>query len=54
MNNLNCYNYEKSKHFFRNCRQLEKMNLNNFVREINMHDKNDLSIKNLEIESKKV
>jgi hypothetical protein len=53
MNSLNCYNCEKSKHFFRNCRQLKKMNLNSFVREINVHDKNDSSNENLEIESKK-
>ncbi len=53
MNSLNCYNYEKSEHFSRNCRQLRKMNLNNFVREMNVHDKNNSSKKNLEIESKK-
>jgi hypothetical protein len=53
MNSLNCYNYEKSKHFSRNCRQLRKMNLNNFVHEMNVHDKNDSSSENFEIESKK-
>ncbi len=53
MNSLNCYNYEKSEHFSRNCRQLRKMNLNNFVREMNVHDKNNSSNENLEIESKK-
>jgi hypothetical protein len=53
MNSLNCYNCEKSEHFSRNCRQLRKMNLNNFVREMNVHDKNDSSSENLEIESKK-
>jgi hypothetical protein len=53
MNNLNCYNCEKSEHFSRNCRQLKKMNLNSFVREMNVHDKNNSSNENLEIESKK-
>jgi YesN/AraC family two-component response regulator len=53
MNSLNCYNCEKSEHFSRNCRQFRKMNLNNFVREMNVHDKNDSSSENLEIESKK-
>jgi hypothetical protein len=53
VNIINCYNYEKSEHFFRNCRQLRKMNLNNFVREMNVHEKNDSSIENLEIESRK-
>jgi hypothetical protein len=53
MNIINCYNYEKSEHFFRNCRQLRKMNLNNFVREIDVHEKNDSSVENLEIESRK-
>jgi hypothetical protein len=53
MNSLNCYNCEKSEHFSRNCRQLRKMNLNNFVREMNVHDKNDSQSENLEIESKK-
>jgi hypothetical protein len=41
MNSLNCYNCEKSKHFSRNCRQFKKINLNNFVREMNVHDKKD-------------
>jgi hypothetical protein len=53
MNNLNCYNCEKSEHFSRNCRQLRKMNINNFVREMNVHDKNESSSENFEIESKK-
>jgi hypothetical protein len=54
MNSLNCYNCEKFEHFFRNCRQFRKsMNLNSFVREMNVHEKNDLSIDNFEIESKK-
>jgi hypothetical protein len=53
MNSLNCYNYEKSNHYSRNCRQLRKMNLNNFVREMNVHDKNDSSSENFD-ESKKV
>jgi hypothetical protein len=55
MNSLNCYNCEKSEHFSRNCRQLRKMNLNNFVREMNVHDKNDSSSQenNLEFDSRK-
>ncbi len=53
MNSLNCYNCEKSDHYSRNCRQLRKMNLNSLVREMNVHDKNDLSSENLEIESRK-
>jgi hypothetical protein len=53
MNSLNCYNCEKSEHFSRNYRQLRKINLNSFVREMNVHDKNDSSSENLEIESKK-
>jgi hypothetical protein len=53
VNIINCYNCEKSEHFFRNCRQLRKMNLNNFVREMNVHEKNDSSVENLEIESRK-
>jgi hypothetical protein len=53
MNSLNCYNCEKSEHFSRNARQLRKMNFNNFVCEINVHDKNDSSSENFEIESKK-
>jgi hypothetical protein len=55
MNSLNCYNCEKSEHFFRNCRQLRKMNLNSFVRKIDVHDKNDSSSQknNLEFDSKK-
>jgi hypothetical protein len=55
MNSLNCYNCEKSKHFFRNCRQLRKMNSNSFVREMNVYEKDDSSSQknNFEIESKK-
>jgi hypothetical protein len=52
MNSLNCYNCEKSDHYSRNCRQFRKMNLNNFVREMNVHDKNDSSSENLD-ESRK-
>jgi hypothetical protein len=53
MNIINCYNCKKFEHFFRNCRQLRKMNSNNFVREKNVHEKDDSSIDNSEIESKK-
>jgi hypothetical protein len=53
INIINCYNCEKSDYFSRNCRQLRKMNSNNFVREMNVHDKNDSSSENLEIESRK-
>ncbi len=55
MNSLNCYNCGKSEHFFRNCRQLRKMNLSSFVREIDVHDKNDSSSQknNLEFDSRK-
>ncbi len=53
MNIINYYNCEKSEHFFRNCYQLKKMNFNNFVREMNVHEKNDSSIDNSEIESRK-
>jgi hypothetical protein len=56
VNSLNCYNCEKSEHFSRNCRQSKKqMNSNNFVREIDVHDKNDSSSQenNLEFDSKK-
>jgi hypothetical protein len=53
MNFINCYNCEKSDHFSRHCRQFRKMNLKNFVREMNVHDKNDSSSENLEIESRK-
>jgi hypothetical protein len=53
MNSLNCYNCEKFDHFFRNCRQFRKsMNLNNFVREMNVQKKNDAE-KNLEQNSRK-
>jgi hypothetical protein len=55
VNFINCYNCEKSDHFSRNCRQFRKMNLNSFVREMNVHDKNDSSSQenNLEFDSKK-
>jgi hypothetical protein len=55
MNFINCYNCEKSDHFSRNCRQFRKINLNNFVREMNVHDKNDSSSQknNFEFDSKK-
>jgi hypothetical protein len=55
MNIINCYNCEKSGHFSRNCRQFKKINSNNFVREMNVHDKNDSSSQknNLEDESRK-
>jgi hypothetical protein len=53
MNSLNCYNCEKSDHFSRNCRQSRKsMNLNSFVREMNVQEKNDAE-KNLEQNSRK-
>jgi hypothetical protein len=56
MNSLNCYNCEKLDHFFRNCRQSRKINSNSFVREMNVHEKNDSSSQknNLEIESKRI
>jgi hypothetical protein len=42
MNSLNCYNCEKSDHFSRNCHQFKKfMNLNSFVREMNVQEKNN-------------
>jgi hypothetical protein len=55
VNFINCYNCEKSDHFSRNCRQFRKLNSNNFVREINMLEKNVLSSQenNLESDSKK-
>ncbi len=55
MNFLNYYNCEKSDHYSRNCRQLRKMNSNSFVREMNVHERNDSSSQknNLEIESRK-
>jgi hypothetical protein len=53
MNSINCYNCEKSNHYSRHCRQSKKMNFNNFVREMNVHDKNDSSNENLESESRK-
>jgi hypothetical protein len=55
VNSVNCYNCEKSDHYSRNCRQLKKMNSNSFVREMNVHERNDSSSQkiNLEIESRK-
>ncbi len=53
VNFINCYNCEKSRHFSRNCRQSRRMNSNNFVRKMNVHDKNDSFTENLEIESRK-
>jgi hypothetical protein len=55
MNFINCYNCEKSDHYSRNCRQSKKMNSNSFVREMNVHEKNDSSSQknNFEFESKK-
>jgi hypothetical protein len=55
VNTINCYNCEKFDHFFRNCRQFKKINSNNFVREMNVHEKNDSSSQknNFEIESRK-
>jgi hypothetical protein len=53
VNSLNCYNCEKSDHYSRNCRQFRKsMNLNSFVREMNVQEKNDAE-KNLEQNSRK-
>ncbi len=55
VNSFNCYNCEKSDHYSRNCRQLKKINSNNFVREMNVHERNDSSSQenNFEIESRK-
>jgi hypothetical protein len=55
VNFINYYNCEKSDHYSRNCRQSRKMNSNNFVRKMNVHEKNDSSSQknNLEFESKK-
>jgi hypothetical protein len=55
MNIISCYNCDKLNHFFRNCRQLRKMNSNSFVREMNVHEKDDLLSQknNLEFESRK-
>jgi hypothetical protein len=55
VNTINCYSCEKLDHFFRNCRQSRKMNSNNFVREMNVHEKNDSSSQknNLEFDSRK-
>jgi hypothetical protein len=50
VNFINCYNCEKSDHYSRNCRQLRKMNSNNFVREI---EENVSSQENSESESRK-
>jgi hypothetical protein len=52
VNIINCYNCDKSKHFFRNCRQSRKMNSNNFVREMNVHDKNNSSSHENHLEEK--
>jgi hypothetical protein len=38
VNTINCYNCEKSDHFSRNCRQSRKLNSNNFVRKMNVHE----------------
>jgi hypothetical protein len=43
MNSVNYYNCEESDHYSRNCRQLKKMNSNSFVREMNVHEKDDSS-----------
>jgi hypothetical protein len=56
VNFINCYNCEKLDHFFRNCRQLRKMNSNSFVRKMNVHERDDDSSSqknNLESESRK-
>jgi hypothetical protein len=55
MNFINCYNCEKLDHFSRNCRQFRKMNPNSFVREMNVHEKDDSSSQknNFESESRK-
>jgi hypothetical protein len=53
VNFINCYNCGKSKHFSRNCRQSRRINPNSFAREMNVHDKNDSSAENPEIESGK-
>jgi hypothetical protein len=55
VNFINCYNCEKSDHYSRNCRQLRKMNLNSFVREMNVYERDDASSQknNFEIESEK-
>ncbi len=55
VNSLNCYNCEKSDHYSRNCRQLRKMNPNSFVREMNVHERDDSSSQknNFEIETRK-
>jgi vacuolar-type H+-ATPase subunit I/STV1 len=52
VNFFNYYNCEKSDHYSRNCRKLKKMNLNSFVREMNVHDRNDSSSENFD-ESRK-
>ncbi len=44
INAINCYNCEKSKHFSRQCRSFRtQMNLNNLVRKMNVHERNDSS-----------
>jgi hypothetical protein len=52
VNSINCYNCEKLDHFFRNCRQSRKMNPNSFVREMNVHEKDDSSSQKNNSESK--
>jgi hypothetical protein len=55
VNSLNCYNCGKPDHYSRNCRQPRKMNSNSFVREMNVHERDDSPSQknNLEIESRK-
>jgi hypothetical protein len=53
VNFINCYNCEKSDHFSRHCRHSRRMNSNNLVREMNVHDKKDSLNENSEFESKK-
>ncbi len=53
VNSFNCYNCEKSVHFFLNYRQFKKINFNNFVREMNVHDKNDTLNENFKSELRK-
>ncbi len=53
VNFINCYNCDKFDNLFRICRQYININSDSFVREMNVHDKNDSSSENLEIESRK-